>query len=110
MPGQKIGIRTVSFTPAAGQAVTSSAVLVNATNLTFAVAANTTWWLRFLIPFSTGAAGGAKFQVICPAAPTTYANTWALYLNGTPGTLADTAVQTASAAFANALASAGIVT
>jgi len=107
MPGgNKVGIRTSSIITTA-QAVTSSTTLVNATQLVFSVLAGTTWFLRFNIPFSTGAAGGAKFQIIAPAAPTQFMASWQLYLNGSPGTLADAAVQTTSASFANALASAG---
>jgi hypothetical protein len=104
MPGSKIGIRTVSFVPS-GVTTISNTTLANVTGLTFSVLSGTTWWLRFTIPFSTGATGGAKFQVIAPAT-SVYLNTWALYLAGTPGTLADTAVQTSSAAFSNALAAA----
>ena len=104
MPGSKIGIRTTSIVPG-GVTTISNTALANVTGLTFSVLANTEWLLVFNIPFSTGATGGAKFQVIAPAT-TVYLNNWALYLAGTPGTLADTAVQSASAAFSNALAAA----
>lgn len=104
MPGSSIGIRTVSFVPA-GVTTISNTTLATITALSFATLAAKSWWLRFTIPFSTGATGGAKFQIIAPTV-TSYLNTWALYLAGTPGTLADTAVQSSSAAFANALAGA----
>ncbi len=104
MPGSKIGIRTVSFVPAAVTTI-SNTVLATIAALSFPVAANTTWWMRFTIPISTGATGGAKFQIVAPTV-SAYLNEWAIYLGGSPGTLADTAVQTASASFANALAAA----
>jgi hypothetical protein len=104
MPGSKIGIRTFSVVPA-GVTTISNTVLATIAALSFSVLANTSWRLRFFIPFSTGATGGAKFEVLTPAT-SLYVNTWALYLAGTPGTLADTAVQAAPGAFANALAAA----
>lgn len=105
MPGSKIGIRTASIVTTA-QAVTSSTTLVNATQLVFQAAAGTSWLLNFNIPFSTGATGGAKFQIIAPTTSQFEASLF-LYLNGSPGTLADYTSQTTSTAFANALASAG---
>lgn len=101
-----IGIRTVQFI-AAGVTTISNTVL-GASGLSQAVAANSKWSFRFWIPFSVGATGGVKFQVVAPAAPTLYTLSWALYQGGTgPGTLVDTAVQAASAAFSNAIAGAG---
>ena len=105
MPGSLIGIRTISIVPA-GVTTISDIVLDNVPGLTFPVLANTRWNLRFIIPLSTGATGGVKFQVIAPAAPTLYLLEWQIYLGGATGTLADTAVQTASASFGNALAAA----
>jgi hypothetical protein len=105
MPGSKIGIRTISIVPA-GVTTISNVVLATIAALSFPVLAGSSWRLKFFIPITTGATGGAKFQIICPAGPTLYLNTWWLYLAGTPGTLADTAVQAASASFANALAGA----
>lgn len=104
MPGNQIGIRTMSIIPT-GVTATSNTVLAAVPGMTFAVLANTTWQLVFNIPLSTGGTGGAKFQIVAPSV-TFYLVNWALYLAGSPGTLADTAVQTSSAAFSNALASA----
>lgn len=106
MPGSLIGIRTQSFVPA-GVTTISNTVLATIPALSFTTLANKTWWLRFTIPFTTGATGGAKFQIICPAAPTLYLVDWKIFFNGAPGTLADAQVQTAPASFGNALASAG---
>jgi hypothetical protein len=103
----QIGIRTVIFVPALVTTI-SNVVLAPVTGLTQAVAKNTTWWFRWWIPFSVGATGGVKFQVVAPAAPTLYTFAWKLFQGGTgPGTLLDTAVQSASASFANAAAGAG---
>lgn len=101
----RIGIRTEIFVPT-GVTTISNTVLALVTGLTQAVGANTTWIFRFWIPFSVGATGGAKFQVIAPAAPTIYLLTWRMFQPGSPGTLLDTAVQTSSAAFSNAAAGA----
>jgi hypothetical protein len=102
----QIGIRTVLFVPAAVTTI-SNTVLANVTNLVQAVGANTTWWFRFIIPFTVGATGGIKFLVNAPAAPTIYLLSWKLLQFGTPGTLLDTAVQKAQANIANAAAGAG---
>jgi hypothetical protein len=103
----QIGIRTVIFVPA-GVTTISNIVLAGVTGLTQAVKANTTWWFRFWIPFSVGATGGVKFEVIVPAAPTLYTLAWRLFQGGTgPGTLLDTAIEAAPASFANAAAGAG---
>ena len=103
----QIGIRTVLFVPAAVTTI-SNTVLAPVTNLSVAIAKATTWWFRFWIPFSVGATGGVKFEVVVPAAPTLYTLAWKLIQGGTgPGTLLDTAVESAPAAFANAAAGAG---
>jgi hypothetical protein len=101
----QIGIRTVIFVPAAVTTI-SNTVLAPVTGLTQAVAPHSQWYFKFWIPFSVGATGGVKFQVVAPAAPTIYLLSWKLYQPGAPGTLLDTAVQVASAAFANAAAGA----
>lgn len=101
----QIGIRTVIFVPA-GVTTISNTVLAPVTGLSQPVAANSQWYFRFWIPFSVGATGGVKFQVTAPAAPTIYLLSWQLFQPGAPGTLLDTAVQVASAAFANAAAGA----
>lgn len=101
----QIGIRTVIFVPA-GVTTISNTVLAPVTGLTQAVGKNTQWFFKFWIPFSVGATGGVKFQVVAPAGPTIYLLSWKLYQPGGPGTLLDAAVQTASAAFSNAAAGA----
>jgi hypothetical protein len=102
----QIGIRTVIFVPA-GVTTISNTVLALVTGLTQAVAKNTSWWFRWTIPFSVGATGGIKFQVVVPAAPTLFLLSWKLFQFGTPGTLLDAEVQTTSASFSNAAAGAG---
>jgi hypothetical protein len=101
-----IGTRSSLIVPA-GVTTISNTVLANVTNMVQAVAKNSQWSFRFLIPFSVGATGGIKFQVLAPAAPTLFLLTWRLFQFGTPGTLLDTAVQTSSTAFSNAAAGAG---
>ena len=102
----QIGIRTVIFVPS-GVSTISNTVLAAITGLTQAVGKGTEWFFRWVIPFSVGATGGVKFQVIAPAAPTIYTLTWKMFQFGTPGTLLDAEVQTSSASFANAAAGAG---
>lgn len=106
MPGSKIGLRTISLVPA-GVTTISNVTLATIPALSFAVLANTTWSLRFFIPMTTGATGGAKFNILTPGTDTLFRNSWKLYLAGSPGTLADEAIQTTPAAFANALAGVG---
>jgi len=71
------------------------------------VTAGSTWSLRFYLPFSVGATGGVKLQLIGPAAPTFWTMSWKLFQFGAPGTLLDAATQVASTAIANAAAGAG---
>jgi hypothetical protein len=106
MPGSKIGIRTLSIVPAAVTTI-SNTVLATISGLTFPVLAGSLWSLRFWIPFSVGATGGIKFQLIAPAAPTLFIMSWKLFQFGAPGTLLDAATQVASTAIANAAAGAG---
>lgn len=104
--GNLIGIRTENITAAAVTTI-SNVTLATITGLTQAVAANTTWWMRFIIPFSVGATGGIRLQVVVPAAPTLFVHSYKLFQFGTPGTLLDANVQVASAAITNAAAGAG---
>ncbi len=106
MPGNKIGIRTISIVPAAVTTI-SNTVLATIPGLSFPVAAGSLWSLRFYLPFSVGATGGIKLQLIGPAGPTFWTMSWKLFQFGTPGTLLDAATQVASTAIANAAAGAG---
>jgi hypothetical protein len=106
MPGIKIGIRTISIVPAAVTTI-SNTVLATISGLTFPVLAGSLWSLRFYLPFSVGATGGIKLQLIIPATPTFFVMSWKLIQFGTPGTLLDAATQTTSTAIANAAAGAG---
>jgi hypothetical protein len=98
-----IGIRT-GFLVAANIAVTSSTALVT-TTLTSPIAANKRQKLRWWVPFSVGAAGGVRAQIVVPAGGTVFIASIRLQNTVAPETV--TAVQTASAAFTNALANAG---
>jgi len=98
-----IGIRTF-YRVSANVVVTASTALVT-TGLTSPVAAGQTQKLRAWIPFSVGATGGVKMQIICPAAITSILTTIKVFDTVTPAMI--TAIQTTSTPFANALAVAG---
>lgn len=98
-----IGIRTF-YQVAANIVVTSSAALVT-TGLTSPVAASQTQKIRAWIPFTVGATGGIRAQIVVPAGGTLFNATIKLYNNVAPSLT--TAAQAASAAFTNALANAG---
>lgn len=101
-----IGIQSAFLLPA-DQAITSSTTLVNATNISFAVAAGKQARCRFSFPFNlAGTASGAKFQITPSASPTKYLLAWKLFSGASTGSLAAFADQTTSAAFSNALAAA----
>lgn len=87
------------------QSVTSSTVLVDATGMTIAVAANQKVHIRCMFYFTVGAAGGVKAQIIVPAGGTAFSN--AVFLVNTVAPAVVSAMQTSSAAFADALANAG---
>src|SRR5882672_1739965 len=106
MPGNKIGIRTISIVPAAVTTI-SNTTLATISGLSFPVLAGSVWSLRFYLPFSVGATGGIKLQLIGPATPTYWTMSWKLFQFGTPGTLLDAATKTTSTAIANAAAGAG---
>ena len=99
-----IGNRLV-FRLAANFPVTSSTVLVDATGLITSIAANQIAHIRFYLPFSVGAAGGLKFQIVGPAAPTNVQTGIVIYDTVTPAVISGQ--QTSSTAFSNALAVAG---
>ena len=98
-----IGIR-VAAKVAADVTVTASTTLVTV-GLTSTIAANQQQKIRAWIPFSVGATGGVKMQIVIPAVPTGIITTVTLFDNITPAVI--TAVQTSSTPFANALAAAG---
>lgn len=98
-----IGIRTF-FQTVANLVVTSSAALVT-TGLTSPIAAGQTQRVRFWVPFTVGATGGVRAQVVVPAGGTIFIASIALYNTVAPSLT--TATQAASAAFTNALANAG---
>lgn len=96
----------VPLRKAADQAVTSSTALVSCTfNSTITIKAGQKAHVRFVLPFSVGAAGGFKYQIVVPAAPTSFNNAISIIDTVTPGVLGS--VQTSSATFAGALAVAG---
>lgn len=105
-----IGIRN-SFRLATSQAVAASTTLVvlgsNTTgnsfqfNLGVAQKAH----IRGIIPFTVGATGGYKFQIVSSQTLTNFLNTYIVQDTVTPAQI--TGIQTSSAAFANALAVAG---
>lgn len=98
-----IGIRTF-FQILANIPVTNSAALVT-TGLTSPIAAGQTQKLRFWMPFTVGATGGIRAQLVVPAGGTIF-NT-SIRLNNTVAPSITTATQAASAVFTNALANAG---
>lgn len=90
--------------------ITSNVVVTNSTtlvtvNLASAVAASETQHLRYWIPFSVGAAGGVRAQIVVPAGGSLFLATFRIQDTVTPAVIP--ALQTSSAAFTNALAVAG---
>lgn len=98
-----LGIRNV-YQLAANLAVAASAALVTA-GLKSPIAAGQTQKLRYWLPFSVGAAGGIRAQVVVPAGGTAFVATFHLVNTVAPSMTG--AAQVASAAFTNALANAG---
>lgn len=84
--------------------VASSTALVSST-LTSPVAAGQRQHIRAFIPFSVGAAGGVRLQIVVPAAGTLFIA--GIKLINTVAPSITTASQAASAAFTNAAANAG---
>lgn len=98
-----LGIQN-TFRTAANIVVTNSAVLVT-TNLTLPIAANQIAHVKYFLFFSVGASGGVRVQIQTPAAVGNFLAMIRLSNNVAPSIT--TTVQTASAAFTNALANAG---
>lgn len=97
------GLRTLARI-AAAIPVTNSAALVSV-GLVSPIAANAIQHLTYWIPFTVGATGGIRVQVVVPAGGVAFDASFYVRDEVTPGTI--TAFQTASAAFTNALAVAG---
>ena len=98
-----IGIRTI-YRITANVVVNASATLVT-TGLTSPIAAGQRQKIRVWMPFTVGATGGVRMQVVCPAAITSIITTIKVFDTVTPALI--TAIQTTSTAFTNALAVAG---
>jgi hypothetical protein len=98
-----IGIRRF-FNKLAAQVITSSAALVSI-GLSSAIAANQTQKLVWWVPFTVGATGGIRAQIVVPAGGVLFNATIELFNTVAPSLT--TATQAASAAFTNAAANAG---
>jgi hypothetical protein len=98
-----IGLRS-AYKVLANIPVAASVALVSS-GLTSPIAASGKQKFRAWIPITVGATGGVRLQVVVPAAGALFLTTIKLYDTITPGLT--TAIQTASAAFTNALAQAG---
>ena len=98
-----IGIKTF-YNVAANVVFTSSAALATV-GLTSPIAKGQSQKFRAYIPFSVGATGGVRVQVVVPAAGVVFITS--IKLVNTVAPSLTTAEQTASAAFTNALANAG---
>ncbi len=98
-----IGIKSF-FIIAADIVKTSSAALIT-TGLTSPIAASQTQKIKAWIPFSVGATGGVRVQIVVPAGGTIFNATIKLFNTVAPSLT--TASQAASAAFTNAAANAG---
>lgn len=94
-----LGLRTF-FSILANIVITSSTALITV-GLSSPIAANQRQKLRFWIPFSLGATGGAKVQLVVPAGGTIFLAT-IKYLD-VAGNAVVLAGQTASAAFGDPL-------
>lgn len=98
-----IGIRNI-FRVAANVQVAASTVLVT-TGLTSPIAAGQIQRVRVWMPFTVGATGGLKVQIILPAAPSSVIASYRVNDTVTPATIL--AINANNNAFANALAVAG---
>lgn len=80
-------------------------IVLASTGLTSKIAANKRQKIRFWLPFTVGAAGGLRLQIVVPAAVVSFSAT--IRLNNTVAPSSTIATQAASAAFTNAAANAG---
>lgn len=103
-----VGIKVTALVTAAVP-VTSNATLGAVgtffSNLNPTIAAGQTVHARWWVPFSVGATGGVRCQVVVPAGGVLFNTTIKLYNTVAPSLT--TATQAASAAFTNAAANAG---
>lgn len=97
-----LGIR--SFYSVISNIVVASATLVTST-LKSPIAASQRQKLRWWVPFTVGATGGVRCQIVVPAGGTLFNAT--IKLINTVAPSQTVAAQAASAAFTNALANAG---
>jgi len=99
-----LGIRTI-FVLAANQTFTNSAALALLTGITSPIAASETQRLKIWIPFSVGATGGIRYQIVVPAGGTIFRSTTKIVNTVAPSIT--TSQQAASAAVNAAVANAG---
>ena len=103
-----VGIKVAALITAA-VVITSNAVLASAGSffglLAPQIAAGQTVHVRYWIPFSVGATGGIRCQLVVPAGGTLF--NCSITLHNTVAPSITDAMQVASAAFTNALANAG---
>lgn len=102
-----LGIRNF-FRKAADQTVAASVTLVDCTDMIVPVKALQKINFHLVLPFTLGASGGYKFQILTPAGGTYFSNFFVVTdgVTASPGAII-AGYQAASAAFANALAVAG---
>jgi len=90
-------------------AITNNATLASAGTLfgllTSTIAAGQSMKIRYWIPFTVGATGGIRVQIVVPAGGTLFNASFLLANTVAPAVV--TATQVASAAFTNAVANAG---
>lgn len=98
-----LGIR--SFFRIAANIVKTSSAALTSTGLTSAIAAGQKQNLKFWVPFSVGATGGVRAQLVVPAGGVVFIASIKLINTVAPALV--TAEQVASAAFTNAVANAG---
>jgi hypothetical protein len=96
------------FRKTANETVAASTTLIDCAGLAVAFTAGQIGHIRLVLPFTLGATGGYKFQIITPAAPVAFRNFFVVTdgVTASPGAII-AGYQTSSAAFANALAVAG---
>lgn len=98
-----IGIKT--FYSIAAAIVKTSNVTLASVGLTSPIAAGQSQKFRAWVPISVGATGGVRAQVVVPAGGTLFNVSFKLFNTVAPSITP--AIQSASAAFTNALANAG---
>lgn len=99
-----IGIKT--FYNVLTDIVTASDIVLTTTGLTSPIAAGERQKVKFWVPFTVGATGGVRAQVVVPAGGTSFLASIKLFNTVAPSLT--TASQAASAVFTNAAANAGL--